>query len=186
MKNNKGVTLIVLVITIIVLLVLAGVAIASLTGNNSILEKAQEGKTKSSESSENEVTTMGEYKNLIQNGIKEEKVNISDNVWKTTYGLTTGDLTFDYDYVGTYITMAYLSNGSVYGSGGSMSASDIRADLAKPDGNLKIYSDYMTLKVSEDTTIKYVISGNTIEIYMNDSETPYDILTLTNNPRTSL
>ena len=27
---------------------------------------------------------------------------------------------------------------------------------------------------------------NFIEVYMNDSETPIDVLTLTNNPRTSL
>ena len=34
LKNNKGITLIALVITIIVLLILAGVSIAMLTGNN--------------------------------------------------------------------------------------------------------------------------------------------------------
>ena len=35
--NNKGITLIALVITIIVLLILAGVSIAMLTGKNGIL-----------------------------------------------------------------------------------------------------------------------------------------------------
>ena len=40
MKNNKGITLIALVITIIVLLILAGVSIAMLTGNNGILSQA--------------------------------------------------------------------------------------------------------------------------------------------------
>lgn len=40
MKNNKGITLIALVITIIVLLILAGVAIAMLTGENSILTRS--------------------------------------------------------------------------------------------------------------------------------------------------
>ena len=38
--NNKGITLIALVITIIVLLILAGVSIAMLTGNNGILTQA--------------------------------------------------------------------------------------------------------------------------------------------------
>lgn len=42
MKNNKGITLIALVITIIVLLILAGVSIAMLTGDNGILTKATE------------------------------------------------------------------------------------------------------------------------------------------------
>lgn len=40
MKNNRGITLIALVITIIVLLILAGVSIAMLTGNNGILSQA--------------------------------------------------------------------------------------------------------------------------------------------------
>lgn len=45
MKNNKGITLIALVITIIVLLILAGVSIAMLTGNNGILTQANTAKT---------------------------------------------------------------------------------------------------------------------------------------------
>ena len=40
LKDNKGITLIALVITIIVLLILAGVSIAMLTGNNGILTQA--------------------------------------------------------------------------------------------------------------------------------------------------
>lgn len=42
MKNNKGITLIALVVTIIVLLILAGVSIAMLTGENGILNRASE------------------------------------------------------------------------------------------------------------------------------------------------
>ena len=45
MKNNKGITLIALVITIIVLLILAGVSIAMLTGDNGILTQASTSKT---------------------------------------------------------------------------------------------------------------------------------------------
>ncbi len=40
LKNNKGITLIALVITIIVLLILAGVSIAMLTGSNGILTQS--------------------------------------------------------------------------------------------------------------------------------------------------
>ena len=49
MKGNKGITLIALVITIIVLLILAGVSIAMLSGDNSILKQAQNARDKSSE-----------------------------------------------------------------------------------------------------------------------------------------
>lgn len=41
MKNQKGITLIALVITIIVLLILAGVSIAMLTGENGLLNKTK-------------------------------------------------------------------------------------------------------------------------------------------------
>ena len=45
MKNQKGITVIALVITIIVLLILAGVSIAMLTGDNGILTRANDSST---------------------------------------------------------------------------------------------------------------------------------------------
>lgn len=45
-KSNKGITLIALVITIIVLLILAGISIATLTGENGVLTKASEAERK--------------------------------------------------------------------------------------------------------------------------------------------
>ena len=58
LKNNKGITLIALVITIIVLLILAGVSIASLSGQNGILTKAGEAKTTNAEKSAKEAVEM--------------------------------------------------------------------------------------------------------------------------------
>jgi len=40
-KGNKGITLIALVITIIVLLILAGVSIATLMGDNRVINKSK-------------------------------------------------------------------------------------------------------------------------------------------------
>ena len=51
LKENKGITLIALVITIIVLLILAGVSIAMLTGENGILTQAQTAKEKTEKAS---------------------------------------------------------------------------------------------------------------------------------------
>ena len=48
-KESKGITLIALVITIIVLLILAGVTIATLTGDNGILNQAGKAKDKTTE-----------------------------------------------------------------------------------------------------------------------------------------
>ena len=52
--KNKGITLIALVITIIVLLILAGISISMLSGDNSILSRATEAKTKTEEKSKEE------------------------------------------------------------------------------------------------------------------------------------
>lgn len=46
-KNSKGITLLALIVTIIVLLILAGVTVATLTGDNGILTKVGEAKQKS-------------------------------------------------------------------------------------------------------------------------------------------
>ena len=56
-KNEKAITLIALVITIIVLLILAGISIATLTGNNGLLSKATSAK---------EETKKAEYKESLE------------------------------------------------------------------------------------------------------------------------
>ena len=85
-RKEKGITLIALVITIIVLLILAGVVIATLTGDNGILGKAKTAKTTNDEEKAKEqikIAVMGSYgkdgelnyddltKNLEQIGIKD-------------------------------------------------------------------------------------------------------------------
>ena len=66
MKNQRGITLIALVITIIVLLILAGVSIAMLTGENGILNKA------TSARSETNKAEAVERINLALNAVKAE------------------------------------------------------------------------------------------------------------------
>ena len=56
---NKGITLVALVITIIVLLLLAGIAIASLGGENGIFAKVKQAKKANIESEMKEQLTMG-------------------------------------------------------------------------------------------------------------------------------
>ena len=58
MKNNKGITLVALVVTIVVLLILAGVSINLVLGNNGIIARAKDAKTKSAEASENDLKGM--------------------------------------------------------------------------------------------------------------------------------
>ena len=58
MKNNKGITLVALVVTIVVLLILAGVSINLVLGDNGIITKAKEAQRKSAEASENDLKGM--------------------------------------------------------------------------------------------------------------------------------
>lgn len=69
-EENKGITLIALVITIIVLLILAGISISMLTGNNSIITKAGEAKTAT------ELTGIKEKIELkqVEEGSKKEEL----------------------------------------------------------------------------------------------------------------
>ena len=63
--NNKGITLIALVVTIIVLLILAGISIAMLTGQNGILNRAAEAKEKTRVAQEDESQKLKGYEDIM-------------------------------------------------------------------------------------------------------------------------
>ena len=80
-KQNRGITLIALVITIIVLLILAGVAM--LSGENGILKKAADAKTETEQAKQDEEITLMDYEidgYFIEKGSK----------YKCRYGMITG------------------------------------------------------------------------------------------------
>ena len=70
MKNNKGITLVALVVTIVVLLILAGVSINAVLGDNGIIAKAKDAKTKSAEATQNDLISMNELAQQL-----EEQIN---------------------------------------------------------------------------------------------------------------
>ncbi len=70
-NGKNGITLIALVITIIVLLILAGVTIATLTGDNGILTKAQSAK---------KVSTDAEIEEKVKLAVIASKINESNTV----------------------------------------------------------------------------------------------------------
>ena len=82
-KANRGITLIALVITIIVLLILAGVTIATLTGDNGLLTKAGDARNTSEKAGEKERIQMevaGAYDltgKLVASQVEE---NIRNNI----------------------------------------------------------------------------------------------------------
>ena len=75
MRNQKGITLIALVITIIVLLILAGVSIAMLTGENGILTKATQSTVE---------TARGEADEAVKLAISTVKADLLDSTKNTS------------------------------------------------------------------------------------------------------
>ena len=75
MKNQKGVTLIALVITIIVLLILAGVSIAMLTGDNGILTQANKSQVS---------TIEGNVKEAVRLAVQAAKMDAEQKAIEST------------------------------------------------------------------------------------------------------
>ena len=96
--NNKGITLIALVITIIVLLILAGVSIAMLTGQNGILTQSSNSKDKTNAAEVAERVNM-ELNAQLSRAMAGESFNTAEDIVKnigtlpTGYTLTKDDIT---------------------------------------------------------------------------------------------
>jgi len=85
-NNNKGITLVALIVTVIILLILAGISIASLVGDNSLIEKSREAKNETIKKMEEEqiqiacISLISEKKEIIrenlENELKSNKANI--------------------------------------------------------------------------------------------------------------
>mgnify|MGYP005774874153 CR=1 FL=1 len=91
--NNKGITLIALVITIIVLLILAGVTINLTLGENGIFRTAEQAGRNYTQAQEQELAGLANFENTINNiigGINTptvvEEENFADAVTATNYG----------------------------------------------------------------------------------------------------
>ena len=80
LKENKGITLLVLVITIIILLILAGITISAITGDNGIIGNAGQAKEETEIANEREIVekatvqAMGnnKYGNIEEDELQDE------------------------------------------------------------------------------------------------------------------
>ena len=122
MKDNKGITLIALVITIIVLLILAGVSIAMLTGDNGLLTKANNSKTETLKAEAVEkinIEAQALYADLLSGKAAETietikgRLNTNNNgINYTVTGSGTGPYTFSASGKGISVTNAVVSANS--------------------------------------------------------------------------
>ena len=92
MKNQKGITLIALVITIIVLIILAGVSIAMLTGDNGILTNSNTAKedTDLSAAADKINIELNAFSTDIRSNTGADAGKISDSTWTAATNALTG------------------------------------------------------------------------------------------------
>ena len=101
-RNFKGITLIALVITIIVLLILAGVSIATLTGQNGILTQATNAKKQTEEAGEKEAISLaytGAMAEKNGNGtVTASDMNEQFGLNGTNNATATGNIVVKFEY----------------------------------------------------------------------------------------
>lgn len=85
-RRNKGITLIALVVTIIVLLILAGVTIATFTGENGILNRANEAKEKNKQANAEEQVNLAVQASYGEDG--KIDINMLNNNLKNIIGIS--------------------------------------------------------------------------------------------------
>ena len=128
LKINKGITLIALVITIIVLLILAGVTIATLTGDNGILTKAQSAKTQNDKATAKEKVDLAIAASLDETGkinLGQLKTNLNniDGINPKVGDITDSRFPLEVTVDGTKVTIKKDSNGKYSTSVGESTGS---------------------------------------------------------------
>lgn len=163
-ENERGITLIALVITIIVLLVLAGVAITMLSGENGILKKAAQAKEKTGMASEEEQTKLDIMDIMLEYKAKGYKYLVTDkyltniDVHLLAEKFEFGEYTVNSAASGRYIgtgrlilknekeVLTIILYGDLNGDG-QIHINDLSNMnlLLNPDTSLESYSDYQLI-----------------------------------------
>ncbi len=117
-SNNKGITLIALVITIIVLLILAGISIMMLTGHNGILNRVAESKEKTEKAQIKESVKL----DILQWQTANEHENITKDIVNQ---IITGENS--------------INNNTTYADGSGIQEDENGEYFVSKEGNHKIY-----------------------------------------------
>ena len=157
LKENKGITLIALVITIIVLLILAGVTIATLTGDNGILNQAGKGKDKTTEAESIErvqVEVAGSYG--LDGTIDKDQLN--KNLGNIA-GLKIGESNFGGENIVKELPATVTLNGYDIGIDANGGVEKIPEIIAKIRANPQAYygKKVTNYKASDSDTNTYKI-----------------------------
>ena len=157
--NNRGITLIALIVTIIVLLILAGISVSMLTGQNGILNRAAEAKEKTVVAQKDEEKTLQGYEDIIAQytGSLPSRAETKPYFPNSTFSYKEGDLSTglvikdsnDNEYVWVEVPTTIYSD-SKYNTKGTPSSAD---DWEKIRDCLKAYtSDYSDSDFTDTNT----------------------------------
>ena len=171
-KKNNGITLIALVITIIVLLILAGVTIATLTGDNGILTKA------------NDAAEKTEKANVIEQaqtdilGIQADKKdgNITKGELKTVLDKYFDDVPEDFTIDDVFTTKDEYGNHEIAVSeiyNGNMR--ETQEVISKTESYVGYYADFEGDGTVDGIIYADLAIGNTGDGQWTDSDGNYEI-----------
>lgn len=169
--NNKGITLVALVVTVIILLILAGISIAQLTGNG-LFEKAKLAKEEQENAKIEEDEKLGDYENKIDKTIAE---NTRNNSQEETYKEIG---TFD---AGTKVDISKLNFNEIF------------LEVHNADASITFNYSVIKQQLTDETKVAYfgfstilgVIDGYKAKLQMNSSEINLIKVWQTNNSNTS-
>ena len=163
-KERKGITLIALVVTIIILLILAGISISMLTGQNGILNRAQEAKNKTEQAQEDEKEKIKEYEDII-NKYKDlpKGEGTTPYLPNDTFGYKDGDLSTGLVIKDSnnneYVWVEVPKTETIYTISGTNIANFTDEEYNKIEKDLKEYTkDYRDLSYGDtnpDFTTQY-------------------------------
>ena len=158
MKNNKGITLVALVVTIVVLLILAGVSINLVLGNNGIIAKAQDAKTKTAEDQANMQAGMDRLAGEIGEALGELVTTAEtapyfpDNTFTKKEGTIDTGLVIQDANGNEYVWVVVPRTTAVYKTIGLGKTTFTDADYTSIEKDLKDYtSTYVTTSGYSDT-----------------------------------
>ena len=97
-RQQKGVTLIILVITIVVILILSSVTINTIFSENGVLNNTKDAQNKVNENIEKSTNKTNELIDIVENEIKENSTIWTQNKTEVTDGITTYEVGDDYEY----------------------------------------------------------------------------------------
>ena len=131
-RNNRGITLIALVVTIVVLLILAGVSLAMLKGENGIISKAQKSARETRLAKTKESISLEISDAMINEAIKGNKT-LTDEQLKDIVN-KYGEMDEDGDTIHTDdgdLSLKDLINGTTSGGGSSGSTEELEQEVEK-------------------------------------------------------